>query len=45
MLCPPFVMTDAQMDEMFGKLGAALDEVFDTLADGGLARSAPAALP
>ena len=27
-LCPPFVTTDAQMDEMFDLLGAALDEVF-----------------
>ncbi|WP_298434159.1 aminotransferase [uncultured Jannaschia sp.] len=27
-LCPPFITTDAQMDEMFDKLGAALDEVF-----------------
>ncbi|MGB3555231.1 MAG: aminotransferase [Jannaschia sp.] len=31
-LCPPFVMTDAQMEEMFAKLGTALDEVFDGLA-------------
>ena len=30
-LCPPFVMTDAQMDEMFDKLSAALTEVFDAL--------------
>ncbi|WP_371153164.1 aminotransferase [Jannaschia sp. 2305UL9-9] len=27
-LCPPFTMTDAQMDEMFTKLSAALEEVF-----------------
>jgi len=27
-LCPPFVMTDAQMDEMFEKLDAALRTVF-----------------
>ena len=27
-LCPPFIMTEAQMDEMFGKLEAALDKVF-----------------
>jgi 4-aminobutyrate---pyruvate transaminase len=27
-LCPPFILTDAQMDEMFGKLGDALDTVF-----------------
>lgn len=27
-LCPPFVMTDTQMDEMFDKLGTALEEVF-----------------
>jgi len=31
-LCPPFVMTDAQMDEMFDKLGAALDQVFREVA-------------
>ena len=30
-LCPPFVTTDAQMDEMFAKLGTALDAVFDGL--------------
>ncbi len=28
-LCPPFVMTDAQMAEMFDKLEAALKAVFD----------------
>jgi 4-aminobutyrate---pyruvate transaminase len=27
-LCPPFIMTDAQMDEMFEKLEAALTQVF-----------------
>ena len=27
-LCPPFIMTDAQMDEMFDKLDAALTRVF-----------------
>ena len=27
-LCPPFIMTPAQMDEMFGKLDKALDQVF-----------------
>lgn len=31
-LCPPFVMTDAQMDEMFDKLGAALRQVFSEVA-------------
>ncbi len=31
-LCPPFITTDAQMDEMFALLGAALDEVFAGLA-------------
>ncbi len=31
-LCPPFIMTDGQMDEMFDKLGAALDEVFAAVA-------------
>ncbi|MGB3406805.1 MAG: aminotransferase [Jannaschia sp.] len=31
-LCPPFIMTDPQMSEMFAKLSAALDEVFDGLA-------------
>jgi hypothetical protein len=25
---PPFIMTEAQMDEMFTKLGRALDKVF-----------------
>ncbi|NSX54150.1 aminotransferase [Parasulfitobacter algicola] len=27
-LCPPFIMTDAQMDEMFDKLHTALGQVF-----------------
>ncbi|KPP84961.1 MAG: Adenosylmethionine-8-amino-7-oxononanoate aminotransferase [Rhodobacteraceae bacterium HLUCCA08] len=27
-LCPPFILTEAQMDEMFAKLEAALDKVF-----------------
>jgi adenosylmethionine-8-amino-7-oxononanoate aminotransferase len=27
-LCPPFIMTDSQMDEMFDKLGASLKTVF-----------------
>ncbi len=27
-LCPPFIMTDAQMDEMFEKLGRALGQIF-----------------
>ena len=31
-LCPPFIITDAQMDEMFGKLEAALDKVFAEVA-------------
>ena len=31
-LCPPFIMTDAQMDEMFDKLGKALDKVFAEVA-------------
>ncbi|SNX72766.1 adenosylmethionine-8-amino-7-oxononanoate aminotransferase [Cereibacter ovatus] len=31
-LCPPFIMTDAQMDEMFEKLGAALKKVFAEVA-------------
>ena len=30
-LCPPFILTDAQMDEMFDKLDAALTQVFDGL--------------
>ena len=30
-LCPPFILTDAQMDEMFDKLDAALARVFDGL--------------
>lgn len=31
-LCPPFVMTEAQMSEMFDKLEAALDQVFAEVA-------------
>ncbi|MCK0165976.1 aminotransferase [Jannaschia sp. S6380] len=31
-LCPPFIMNDAQMDEMFDKLSAALDQVFAEIA-------------
>jgi 4-aminobutyrate--pyruvate transaminase len=31
-LCPPFILTDAQMDEMFEKLEAALGKVFSELA-------------
>lgn len=31
-LCPPFIMTQPQMDEMFDKLGTALDKVFDEVA-------------
>ena len=31
-LCPPFIMTDAQMDEMFNKLGDALKKVFAEVA-------------
>ena len=31
-LCPPFIMTDAQMDEMFEKLDAALRKVFADVA-------------
>ncbi len=31
-LCPPFIMTDAQMDEMFEKLEAALKKVFADVA-------------
>jgi len=31
-LCPPFIMTDAQMDEMFDKLSAALAQVFAEVA-------------
>jgi len=27
-LAPPFIMTESQMDEMFEKLGKALDAVF-----------------
>jgi adenosylmethionine-8-amino-7-oxononanoate aminotransferase len=30
-LCPPFITTEAQMDEMFALLSAALDEVFGAL--------------
>jgi adenosylmethionine-8-amino-7-oxononanoate aminotransferase len=30
-LCPPFILTEAQMDEMFGKLSAALGQVFSEL--------------
>ena len=31
-LCPPFIMTDMQMDEMFDKLEAALKKVFAEVA-------------
>ncbi len=31
-LCPPFILTDAQMDEMFEKLETALDRVFAEVA-------------
>lgn len=31
-LCPPFILTDAQMDEMFDKLDRALDRVFAAVA-------------
>ena len=31
-LCPPFIMTEAQMDEMFEKLGQALKKVFAEVA-------------
>ncbi len=31
-LCPPFILTEAQMDEMFSKLGTALDKVFAEVA-------------
>ena len=31
-LCPPFIMTNDQMDEMFDKLGAALTQVFKEVA-------------
>ncbi len=31
-LCPPYIMTDGQMDEMFSKLDAALTQVFKDLA-------------
>jgi adenosylmethionine-8-amino-7-oxononanoate aminotransferase len=31
-LCPPFITTPAQMDEMFGKLEKALDKVFREVA-------------
>ncbi|KAA9005609.1 aminotransferase [Histidinibacterium aquaticum] len=31
-LCPPFIMTDAQMQEMFDKLEGALDRVFSDVA-------------
>jgi adenosylmethionine-8-amino-7-oxononanoate aminotransferase len=31
-LCPAFVTTEAQMDEMFALLGGALDDVFDAVA-------------
>jgi len=31
-LCPPFIMTEAQMDEMFGKLETALGKVFAEVA-------------
>jgi adenosylmethionine-8-amino-7-oxononanoate aminotransferase len=31
-LCPPFILTEAQMDEMFGKLETALETVFAEVA-------------
>jgi 4-aminobutyrate--pyruvate transaminase len=31
-LCPPFILSDAEMDEMFEKLQAALNKVFAELA-------------
>jgi adenosylmethionine-8-amino-7-oxononanoate aminotransferase len=31
-LCPPFITTEAQLDEMFDKLSAALDKVFAEVA-------------
>lgn len=31
-LCPPFIMTDAQLDEMFSKLSDALNAVFKDVA-------------
>ncbi|MEH6773040.1 MAG: aminotransferase [Cereibacter changlensis] len=31
-LCPPFIMTEGQMDEMFNKLGEALKKVFAEVA-------------
>ena len=31
-LCPPFTLTDGQMDEMFDKLDAALKQVFAEVA-------------
>ncbi|TMV64633.1 aminotransferase class III-fold pyridoxal phosphate-dependent enzyme, partial [Thioclava sp. BHET1] len=31
-LCPPFMMTEAHMDEMFEKLEAALKKVFAEVA-------------
>lgn len=31
-LCPPFILTEAQMDEMFEKLGKALKKVFAEVA-------------
>ena len=31
-LCPPFIMTEGQMDEMFEKLEKALDKVFAEVA-------------
>jgi len=31
-LCPPFILTPAQLDEMFDKLGRALDKVFAEVA-------------
>ena len=31
-LCPPFILTEAQMDEMFEKLETALDKVFAEVA-------------
>ena len=30
-LCPPFIITNAELDEMFSKLNASLDAVFSGL--------------
>jgi adenosylmethionine-8-amino-7-oxononanoate aminotransferase len=38
-LCPPLILTEAQVDEMMDKLGAALDQTLDYVRKQGLLRA------